>query len=131
MKWRISNVECGGPDNYEFPFEHTEESIIDGDDLYELVKSHPDIQWWWGILSGFPKSVPESVIRQNPLFDVQMEQPYLKGQLHHIEPDAELEIVAFDSTETYVLFDDESLEEILKKAFPKAENLEEYVYTEE
>lgn len=28
MKWRISNVECGGPDNYEFPFEHTEESMI-------------------------------------------------------------------------------------------------------
>lgn len=129
LNWRISNVACGGG-SYKFPFEHEEESFMDGDSLFELVKNHRDIQWWRGVLSGFPKSVPEASVRQRPLPDITMEQPYLKNGLHHIEPQAVLEIVAFDSTDTYVLFDGEELADILKKAFPMADNPEKYVFTE-
>lgn len=131
LNWRISNVECGGGGLYEFPFEHEEDSFIDGNQLFELVKENSNIQWWWGILSGFPKNVSLDLIRQYPLFDIALEQPYLKDKLQHINPHAVLEIVAFDSTETYVLFDDENLSFILKKEFPMAANLEKYVYTED
>ena len=104
LNWRISNAQCGGG-SYEFPFEHEEDSIVDGNTLFEIIRDHNDIQWYWGVLSGFPKSVSEEMIRQHPLLDVMMEQPYLKDELHHIEPQSVLEIVAFDGTETYVYTD--------------------------
>lgn len=126
LNWRITNVECGGSDSYEFPFEHVEDYIIDGTELYDMVMEHPDIQWWWGVLSGIPKSVPNKEIVKHPIIDAQMDCSYIDKPFHHIDPDAVLEIVAFDSTETYVLADDEEIGRRLQKLFPKMESLEKY-----
>ena len=93
-----------------------------------MLQIHSDLQWIWGILSGFLKDIPYDEIKNNPIIDVTEEQPYLRGELHHIESKAVLEIVAFDSTETYVLADDEELVSILNNAFPNNENLEKYVF---
>lgn len=57
-----------------------------------------------------------------------MEQPYLKNELHHLEPYAIFEVIAFDSTETYVIVDDIDILNELKKEFPDFDNLEKYVY---
>lgn len=94
-----------------------------------ILKEQRDVQWIWGILSGFPKNISYECILEQSFFDLTMEQPYLKDELHHIAQRAVLEIVAFDSTETFVLFDEEELFYILKIAFPMAENLEKYIYT--
>lgn len=67
-------------------------------------------------------------IKNKPIIDIIEEQLYLKGELHHIEPKAVLEIVAFDSTETYVLVDDENVVATLKNVFPNADNFEKYVF---
>ena len=128
LNWRVSNVICCGDDTFKFPFEDNDECFIDGDSLYDMLKNHPDLQWIWGILSGFPKEIPYAEIKNNPIIDVTEEQPYLKGELHHIESKAVLELVAFDSTETYVLADDEELVATLKNEFPNADNLEKYVF---
>jgi len=129
LNWRITNAACGGGD-YVFPFEEKWDNFIDGETLYELIKQHSDIQWWWGSLSGFPKEVPVDEVKKNPVVDLQMEQPYLKDKLHHLEPLAVFELIAFDSTETYVLVDSPEIADLLYKSFPNAESLEKYVYTD-
>lgn len=128
LNWRVSNVYCGGRDSYTFPFEDQEETYIDGNGLFELLEAHSDIQWIWGVLSGFPKDIPYENIKKVPPFDLTEEQPYLRDRLHHIMPDAIIELIAFDSTESYMLIDDIAIVEKIKKNFPKSVSLEKYVY---
>jgi len=129
LNWRITNVECGGDDtDYIFPFVQCEDNFIDGDSLFEKIKDHPRIQWWWGTISGFPKDVLWEDIKKNPVIDLTVEQPYLKNKLHHLEPKAVFELIAFDSTETYVLIDDPTIAACIRLAFPKSENLDKYVF---
>ena len=47
------------------------------------------------------------------------------------EAGAVLELIAFDSTETYVLLDDPDVVDRLLAAFPKAESLGKYVFKTE
>ncbi len=129
LNWRVSNVECGmDGSNYFFPFEDWPEYFVDGEALYEMLQAHPDKQWWWGLLSGFPKTISSNAIKKKPVIDLQMELPYLEKKIKHIDPDAVLEIVAFDSSETYVIADSEAVIQKLIKKYPKAENLEKYVH---
>ena len=128
LNWRLSDVECGRDEsNYTFPFEGRTEFFVDGEALYEMLQAHPQKQWWWGVLSGFPKTISFNVIKKKPVIDVQTELPYLEKRIKHIDPEAVLEIVAFDSTETYVIADSETVIKKLMKTYPKAEDLEKYV----
>ena len=130
LNWRITNAECGGDgSSYVFPFDRVEEYYTNGEDLFALLKEHPSIQWWWGSLSGFSKDISEEEIRKNPTVDLTMEQPYLENSLHHLEPKAILEVIAFDSTDTYVLADDPEVIKQLLTAFPNAESLDKYVFS--
>ncbi len=132
LNWRITNVDCmGDGSDYCFPFEQQEDSFVDGETLFSMLREHPGIQWVWGALSGFPKSVPWEEIRKNPIEDVSLRQPYLENTLHHLEPGAVLEVIAFDSTDTYVLTDDPEVAERLLAAFPGAGSLDEYVFKKE
>lgn len=133
LNWRISNVECDfiyGAD-FKFPFEHTDDYFIDGDTLFSMLKEHSEKQWIWGILSGFPKEIPWEEIKKNPVIDATMESPYLENTLHHIEPMAVFEMIAWDSSETHILVDDDSIADCLLKVFTKAESLEKYVSEEQ
>ena len=129
LNWRITNVECGrdGSD-YAFPFERQEDFFIDGETLFAMLQDHPEIQWWWGSLSGFPKEIRWDEIKRNPVVDLTLRQPYLENTLHHLEPKAVLEVIAFDSTETYILIDDQEVADRIISAFPKAESLDKYVF---
>ena len=128
LNWRISNVECGSDGTgFSFPFEACDDSFISGEELYNLLQAHPQIQWWWGILSGFPQNIEWSVIRKNPIIYVQNEAPYLGKELRHIEPNAVLEIIAFDSTETYVLADSDTVIKKLQQKYTNWESLEKYL----
>ena len=79
-------------------------------------------------LSGFPKEISWDEIKKNPIVDLTLRQPYLENVLHHLEPKAALEVIAFDSTETYLLIDDQEVADRIISAFPKAENLDKYVF---
>ena len=132
LNWRITYVECGGDgSNYVFPFEHQEDYFVDGETLMTMLREQPGMQWWWGTLSGFQKDVSWDEIRKNPIFDIQLGMPYLENTLHHLQSGAVLEVIAFDSSETYVLTDDPNVAAQLISAFPKAENLEQYVFRTE
>ncbi len=129
LNWRITNVECGGDgSDHMFPFEQQEDSFVDGETLFAMLREQSEIQWWWGALSGFPKEISWDEIKKNPIVDLTLRQPYLENVLHHLEPKAVLEVIAFDSTETYLLIDDQEVADRNISAFPKAENLDKYVF---
>lgn len=131
LNWRITNAVClSDGTGYEFPFNDCVDCIMDGTQLLQLLNAHPDIQWVWGVLSGFPKTVDLQQIHKRPVFDQQAEQPYLQHYIHHTEPEAVLELVAFDSTETYILADSDELISRLVKEYPASEDLVKYVITD-
>ena len=128
LNWRITNIECYcRSTTYSFPFEGYNDYFIDGNLLFDLLKEHPEIQWIWATLSGFEKNISWDEIKKNPPIDVSEEFPYLENELHHLEPLSVFELIAFDSSETYVIIDDNNIAEQLIKLFPKSESLEKYV----
>lgn len=126
--WHITNVDCVGNDFYIFPFENGNDMIMDGNELYDLVQSHPKLQFVWGVFSGYPKELSLDVINDARTIDVQNDLWSLwEKKITHIDKNATLEIIAFDSTETYVLCDDDKVIEKLIQKFTKAESLTKYL----
>lgn len=89
LNCRIMNVQYSDPE--AFSFIDWGDTILSGDELYSLLKKHPDVQWWWGVIAVF-------------------------------------EMIAFDSSETYVMTDDSYVADILREHYPNAENFEKYVF---
>lgn len=132
LNWRITNVVCGSDgSDYFFPFEQQEDSLLDGETLLVMLQEHPRKQWVWGAMSGFQKDVSWDEIRKNPIEDLTLRQPYLENTLHHLEPGAVLEVIAFDSSATFVMTDDPDVADRFLAAFPKAESLDKYVFETE
>ena len=123
LNWHISNLECYSTGDAPNPFEVSGELFLSGEEFYDVITSHPDIQFVWGLFSGFPQSVDMERLKSRPSAEIRYEIPYMGKALCHIEPDAVLEILAFDSSETHVLTDREQIADKLRKAFPKAEPL--------
>ena len=130
LNWKLTNIECmGGRQTYVFPFENTMEDYwISGAELYAMVQAHPDLQWIWGILSGFNPDISADEVCDGNFVDISAEgvQPYWQTPLQPYNSKASIEIVAFDSTQTYVQCDDISVLKALCRAFPEAEDLEEW-----
>jgi hypothetical protein len=128
LMWRVTNVECCGKDYFRFPFEDGNNVIIDGEELYNLIQAHPQIQFVWGVFSGYPKDLSVDIINGTPIVDIQNDLSFLKKELSHIDNNSILEIVAFDGCETYVLCDDDEVIKQLEQTFTNAESLTKYVY---
>lgn len=105
LNWLISNVECYGNDNYHFPFEDSDKVLISGQELFDLLQDHARIQFVWGLFQGFTSSVDPFEIMSKPEIDIQSLDLFTAKTIRHIDPDSVLEIVAFDSSETYILTD--------------------------
>ena len=128
LNWRIANIECySATTDYQFPFEDYDDYFIDGDTFFNLLKVHPEIQWVWATISGFEKNISWEEIKKNPPIDISTELTFWENGLHHLEPLSVFELIAFDSTETYVMIDDNNIAEKLIRNSPKAESLEKYV----
>lgn len=126
LNWRIISPECGGSltDMYSFNGEY--DSWISGTELVKEVRKYPDIQWWWGLLQGFPDSISRDEVFKLEPIDLQ-DDPYLWGiPVTMRNPNALIEIEAFDSSLTIVLAKEIFVLESLKKAFPHYELLSDY-----
>ena len=120
--WLISDADCF-PTTPEFSKLLGQKSCwLTGEALTAMVEQE-DFQWIWGVLSGFPKSVPEEQVRQYPL-------PYADGypgfwhnplSLQH--PLAEIEIVPWDSSLTLLLSRKKEIVEDFRAFFPLSEDL--------
>lgn len=125
LNWRIISPECGGSTDM-YSFEEKYDSWVSGAELVKEVRKYPDIQWWWGLLQGFPDSVSHDEVFKLEPIDLK-DDPYFWGDsITMRDPNALIEIEAFDSSLTIVLAKEDHILESLKKAFPNYELLSDW-----
>ncbi|MFC6117275.1 hypothetical protein ACFPVV_01405 [Macrococcoides bohemicum] len=125
LKWKIYPHEHNGDFNYNtVPFDDPDNQFIDGETLYLMLEQYSDVQWIWGVLSGFPNEVSwEEIIKDSKEYDITDEQPYYNSGFKHIENKSVFELIAMDSSRTIILIDDEKVQDELLEHFPKSEKL--------
>jgi hypothetical protein len=120
LTWMLTDLDCNS-----FPeiFQADEPIIISGDDLDALIQNKPDLQIIWGVLSGFrlpPEEIDRSILPKAEVHNV-WEPSY---QIQH--PQAECELVAWDSTATFFRSKNQKAMNIFCRKFPKAQTLESF-----
>lgn len=125
LKWKINAHEHNGDFNYNtVPFDDSDNQFIDGETLYLILEKYSDVQWIWGVLSGFPNEVSwEEIIEDSKEYDITDEQPYFNFGYKHIENKAVFELIAMDSSRTIILIDDVKVQGELLQHFPNSEEL--------
>ncbi len=125
LRWKINPHEHNGHFNHNIvPFDDSNNQFIDGETLYLMLEQYSDVQWIWGVLSGFPNEVSwEEIIENSKEYDITEEHPFLNCVLKYIENKAVFELIAMDSSRTIILIDDEKVQDELLEYFPKSEKL--------
>lgn len=125
LKWKIYPHEHNGDFNYNnVPFDDPDNQFIYGETLYLMLEQYSDVQWIWGVLSGFPNEVSwEEIIEDSKEYDITEEQLYFNCRYKHIENKAVFELIAMDSSRTIILIDDEKVQDELLVHFPNSEAL--------
>lgn len=126
FNWLITNLECNHYPDPAIPFYPMSEPLWLADEQLTKVVFEYDIQFIWGVLSGFDRS---QVI---DIEDLEVE-PYADGNrdlwighptIQH--PKAQVEIVCWDSTCTLLLSKDDDLTNRFRKFFKDAKDLDQY-----
>lgn len=128
FNWLITDLELN---HYPpgLPYGSDDRSLdarwLSGAELSQIVEEN-DIQFIWGVLSGFRVGVAIDVATLSTY-------PYADGNRALWEPTvsiqhplAEVEIVCWDSTATLLLSRDDDLTERFRRFFPEAVDLNEY-----
>lgn len=74
-----------------------------GDGLTDICKNE-DFQWIWGVFSGFHKSVDKEDVLKNKLPQADGYTGFWQNPISIQHPFAEIEIVAWDSSLTIIIF---------------------------
>jgi hypothetical protein len=118
LNWLISDLEC----NY-WPDKRLANKVlfISGPELSSILDKYDDLQFIWGVFSGFPKGVDIDISDESKL-------PYADGNMdldnrYRIpqHKDAIVEIVAWDATETIFTSGDQKLIALFKSTFTDAD----------
>jgi hypothetical protein len=120
--WLITDCNCS-PKNRDFAKLFKREFVwLSGEELTEIV-SKEDFQFNWGVFSGFSKDIDIKEI-------LKYELPFAEGNsglwLNNVRiqhPLAKNEIVAWDSSLTLFLSDNDDLVDKFMLSFPKSQNL--------
>ncbi len=118
LTWMLSDLECTSCPEF---LQADEPIIITGSELDKVMKIHPKLQIIWGVLSGFrlsPEEIDQTII------------PFAEGskvweneyEIQH--PQAECELVAWDSSATFFRSKNKKVMRIFSRTFPEAKTLE-------
>lgn len=120
--WLLSDIECNV--DCMSQCEAIEENCywLEGEKLFHLLINH-EIQWIWGVFSGFPKEIPLSNIQMKDI-------PYANGNLNIWKkpisiqhPLAEIELIAWDSTLAIFFGKSKALIDKIQSMYPFSELL--------
>jgi hypothetical protein len=121
--WLLTDIECN---SYPLPLKFNTDVFISGEEITNLSNGKTAPQFIWGVLSGVPKDITIDV---NNL-DV---EPYADGNgafwkdNYNIQyPDAEIEIIAFDSSFFIFSTKIKEISDDFTKHFHEAVELNEY-----
>ncbi len=120
----ITDFECN---YYPNLLEHKKRVWISGEELTNLALENEVLQFIWGVLSAFRKSVNLDIDNLEIEPDIIMNNEiWIKPIVRH--PLAVAEIVCWDSSATMLLSKDEDLTYKFGKYFPESEDFNEYIY---
>ena len=123
--WLITNFD-GYPRNPAYEkllFSQTQDySWITGEQLTAMVNDE-DFPWVWGVLSGFDNNVILSNVLKYELPFADGNKNFWIDEVSIQHPLAEVEIVAFDGSFTLFLCKDDTLADLIMKAFPESYDL--------
>ncbi len=125
--WLISNYECNIYPSKKIPFDK-EIVFIEGEELEQIVTSH-EIQFIWGVFSGFKKEISLESILEYPIPFADGNKAIWNSDICTQNPLADIEIIAWDSTLAVVVSKEDKFIETIKKNYPTARDLLEYNLT--
>jgi hypothetical protein len=116
--WFLSDIEAAPLGDAPLPVEFewdaavggTHDHWVTGERFDEIARRHR-LQLIWGVLSGFPRDTP---LAGNDLEPRPTAEPWDQRTRH---PDAEIELVAFDSTFTAITAREPQVEEAFRRYF--------------
>lgn len=122
--WLITDCVCY-PQNEKFAELFSQEYVwISGEQLTEVI-SKENFQFIWGVFSGFTKEITLDVVLN---YDLPFADGYKGFWVDNVSiqhPLANLEIVAWDSTLTLFICEDDNLVRKFRDSFPLSEDLSE------
>lgn len=129
FNWLVTNLECNTlPEGlWDTALDSTPEKAwwFTGDELTRFVESH-DIQFIWAVLSGFRIGVNPDLSHLDLLPCADGNGDLWKPGVRIQHPQAEVEIVCWDSGATLLLACDRELSQRFRSFFPEAVDLDEY-----
>jgi tRNA(adenine34) deaminase len=120
LNWAVSNLNYNILDNLaqEEKINFKDEVFyFSGEELYHLIERR-EIQFIWGLFSGSFEPQNQTVLKEIPEIDGNIE--IWENPDGMLLKNSEIEIIAFDGTSTFVKFRDEKLPKHFKKYFPEA-----------
>ncbi len=120
LTWMFTDLECYSPLKV---LQADEPIIISGNDLDALVQNCEGVQIIWGVLSGFrlpPEEIDLSILPMAEDSDV-WKSNY---QIQH--PQAECELVAWDSSATFFRSKNQEAMRMFSLKFPEAQTIESF-----
>jgi hypothetical protein len=120
--WLITNCECYTENEQIDELFSKEYLWISGEELTEVI-AKVNIQFIWGVFSGFPKEITlEEVLKHDLSFADGFRQYWVDNVIVQ-HPLADIEIVAWDSSLTLFISKDDELVEKFRRGFPLSEDL--------
>lgn len=95
---------------------------MDGGELTNMVEAE-NLQWIWGLLSGFDKSIPLCKVLESPLPYVDSYNGFWKNPISIQHPLASIEIAAIDSSYTLMISKDDTIISDFMNTFTQSEDL--------
>ena len=125
FNWLITSCECYPQDPKTDELFSQEYCFLSGEELIALLEQD-DFQWVWSVFSAFGKDVSLEEILTYPLPFADHNPAFWKNPLTMQHPLTQIEIVAFDSSLTLFLSNQQPLTEQFRRAFPLSEDLRQY-----
>ncbi len=123
LNWLISDLDYGSYVGDELPLNHEEEYFILSEAEFQtIVKT--DVQIYWGVFLGIPAHINITVDENSLPYAEGSAIIWKNGNIQH--PDAQIEIVCWDSGYTIVKFKDQQLSDKFKNYFEEAVELEKF-----
>lgn len=123
--WLITNYECYPTKSDTKKILSDECCFVSGEKITEIVENE-DLQWIWGVFSGFDKSIPMEEV-------IEYEKPYAednsgfwRNPISIQHPLAEIEIIAWDSSKSLIISKNDEVIKSFNNYFSYAIDLEEY-----
>lgn len=122
--WLISDYECNVYPSNKILF-NTEYAFVDGDTLTDIIYQN-DIDFIWGVFSGFQKNISKDEILQYKLPFADGNTKLWNEKIKIQNPLADIEIVSWDSSLLLLIAKQEIIINNFLQHYPNALDLEDY-----